>query len=360
MGVLVKVEFLIQKIVKQFFSGGKSSRYIQIGITIIFVILVNRSISTGEISKLLHRIDPVNLLIILFLAAAAMLIQALRWYQIASDLTVPVPYSVAFRRLLWGNLLAFITPGSVGELLRGVDLCPSRRGTMVFSALADRLSGNVIVVFAAIPVLMIELYWLHHTVPVILSFSTIITTIFILSFFLLLRLPVKWNEKVPPKLQKVVSSVVDNVHSLNFSRTILLSLLHHALLIVQAAYMLKIFVNCSFVDAVMVSTLAYTCMLFLPISIANIGIREYSFALLLPLAVAGKQSTITIETAAFGISSLILLMNILLPALAGLFWHTILQLGHARIKKETVKEVMHLQSSTLSKEKGLTDATGQI
>lgn len=356
----MKVEFLIQKIVKQFFSGGKSSRYIQFGITLIFVILVNRSISTGEISKLLHLVDPVNLLIILLLATAAMLVQALRWYQIASDLSVSVPYSVALRRLLWGNLLAFITPGSVGELFRGVDLCPSRRGTMVFSALADRLSGNVIVVFTAIPVLLLEFFWFHHTIPGILSLATIITTVCILSFFILLKLPVRWNEKVPPKLQMVVSGVVDKVHSLHFPRTILLSLLHHALLIVQAGYMLKIFVNCSFIDAVMVSTLAYTCMLFLPISIANIGIREYSFALLLPLAVAGKQSTITIAAAAFGVSSLILLMNILLPALAGLFWHTIPQLGHARKKTETVKEVMHLQSSTLSKEKGLTDATGQI
>lgn len=124
--------------------------------------------------------------------------------------------------------------------------------------------------------------------------------------------------------------------------------------------MLNIFVNCSFPDAVMVSTLAYTCMLFLPISIANIGIREYSFALLLPLAIAGKQSTITIQAASFGVSGLILLMNIILPALAGLFWQTIPLLGRARIKTETVKEVMHLQSSTLSKEKGLTDATGQI
>jgi hypothetical protein len=356
----VKVELLIQKKFKPFFSSGKSSRYIQFGITIIFVILVNRSISAGEIAKLLHRIDPVNLMIILLLAAAALLIQALRWYHIASDLAVAVPYSVALRRLLWGNLLAFITPGSVGELLRGVDLCPSRRGTMVFSALADRLSGNVIVIFAAIPVLIIESFWLHHAVSFILSLSTIITTVCILLFFLFLKLHKRWNEKVPLKLRNVLSGIVDKVQLLDSPRIILFSCFHHALLVVQAAYMLKIFVNCAFIDAVMVSILAYTCMLFLPISIANIGIREYSFALLLPLAVAGKHSTITIEAAAFGVSSLILLMNIVLPALAGLFWHTIPLMGHARIKTETVKEVMHLQSSTLSKEKGLTDATGQI
>jgi hypothetical protein len=356
----VRIELLIQKIVKQFFSGGKTSRYIQLGITIVFVLLVNRSISTGEIGQLLQRIDPLNLLIVFLLSVAAILVQSLRWYQISSDLSVSVPYSVALRRLLWGNLLAFITPGSVGELFRGVDLCPSRRGSMVFSALADRLSGNVIVVFTAIPVLAIELFWLHRAVPTVLSLSTVITTMCILLVFLLISVPVRRTEKVPVKLHAMLSGVVDKVHLLDFPRIILLSFLHHILLIVQAAYMLNIFVNCSFPDAVMVSTLAYTCMLFLPISIANIGIREYSFALLLPLAIAGKQSTITIQAASFGVSGLILLMNIILPALAGLFWQTIPLLGRARIKTETVKEVMHLQSSTLSKEKGLTDATGQI
>ncbi|HEX2959486.1 MAG TPA: lysylphosphatidylglycerol synthase domain-containing protein [Chitinispirillaceae bacterium] len=356
----MKIEFLIQKIKKLLLSGGKGSRYIQIGITIVFVILVNRSISTGEIGQLLQRIDPVNLLIIFSLAVAAVLVQAFRWYQISDTLSLPVSYTVALRRLLWGNLLAFITPGSVGELLRGVDLCPSKRKIMVFSILADRLSGNVIVVFSAIPVLVIELFFLHHQVPSFLSITTVVTTVCILLFFVLLHLCIRLGTKLPVKLQTMVSGVIGKINLLNFPRVIILSFLHHALLIMQAAYVLMLFVDVSFIGAVMVSTLAYTCMLFLPISIANIGIREYSFALLLPLAVAGEHSIITVQAASLGVSGLLLLMNIILPALAGLFWHTIPMLGRGRLKNETVKKMMHLQSSTLSKKKGLTDATGQI
>ncbi len=356
----MKVELLIQKMIKQFFSGGKSSRYIQLSITIVFVLLVNRSISTGEIGLLLQRIDPLNLLVVFLLSAAALLVQSLRWYRISNDLSVSVSFSVALRRLLWGNLLAFITPGSVGELFRGVDLCPSKKGTMVFSALADRLSGNVIVVFAAIPVLAIELFMLHRKVPAVLSVATVITTVCILLFFLIMHFQMRKSKKLPVKHYKLLSGAFENMKLLDFPRIILHSSLHHGLLIVQAAYILGIFVNCSFVDAVMVSTLAYTGMLFLPVSIANIGIREYTFALLLPLAVATKQNTMTIRAAAFGVSGLILLMNILLPALAGLFWQTIPLLWNARIKTKKVNEVMHLQSSTLSKEKGLTDAAGQI
>jgi uncharacterized membrane protein YbhN (UPF0104 family) len=355
---MVKLEILTKHFVKQFNLGRRGSQYIQIGITITFVILVNRSLSTGEIGLLLGSIDPITVLIALFLGGAAVFVQAFRWHCISRTCSLHFSYSVALQRLLWGNLLAFITPGSIGELFRGVDLCPSRKLMMILSTLADRIFGNVIVVFTAVPVLIIQLVFLHRSIPLFLSVAITVTVVLILLFFALMKFRIRWYDKLPVQIIKKVSDFITVLNSLDLSVITGLSLVHHLLLVFQAAILLTNFVHVSLVENFMISVLAYTCMLFIPVSIANIGVREYSFSLFLSIAVIKGNSAFAIPVVSFCESGLLLVMNMIIPAIAGLLWRIVSLMGGAGTKTDSVNDVMILQSNELSKEKGLTDATG--
>jgi uncharacterized membrane protein YbhN (UPF0104 family) len=349
---MVKIQILKQRMMRLLNLKGRSSHYIQIGITIIFVILVNRSLTSVEIGNLLQSINPSALIFASLLSIAAIMVQAFRWYLISRTLTIPLSYTVALQRLLWGNLLAFVTPGHVGELFRGIDLCPSKKMIMVFSALADRLFGNVAVVLFAVPVVMIQLFWLHRSIPVYLSVAILVTTILILLIFVLLKFQIKWYNYLPSKFVSPISGFIEIVNKLDIGLITLLSIVHHALLIVQASFLIRTFVEVSFSEGIIISVLAYVCMLFLPISIANIGIREYSFTLFLSVVALPGSSIFTIPAISFGVSSILLFLNIIIPALAGLFWRIIPFLGRRRSKTDSVIDLMRLQSNNLSKEKG--------
>jgi uncharacterized protein (TIRG00374 family) len=342
---MVKIQILKQRMMRLLNLKVRTSHYIQIGITIIFVILVNRSLTSVEIGNLLHSINPSALILALLLSVAAIIVQAFRWYLISRTLSIPLSYTVAIQRLLWGNLLAFVTPGHIGELFRGIDLCPTKKKIMVFSALADRLFGNVAVVLIAVPVVFIQLFWLHRSIPTYLSVAIMVTTILILLIFVLLKFQIKWYNHLPSKVAGPISGFIEIVTKLDIGLITLLSLLHHALLIVQASFLIMTFVEVSFTEGIMISVLAYTCMLFLPISIANIGVREYSFTLFLSVVVLPESCVFTIPAISFGVSSLLLFLNIIIPALAGLFWRILPFLGRRRSKTNSVIDLMPLQSN---------------
>jgi hypothetical protein len=68
------------------------------------------------------------------------------------------------------------------------------------------------------------------------------------------------------------------------------------------------------------SAQAYAFMQFLPFFIANMGIREYSFGLFLGEYHSMPVQALTLGAVAFGASMGILVINMILPALAGLIW----------------------------------------
>ncbi len=348
----MNVEILKKYTLRLLNPGGKGSQYIQIGITVFFIYLVNRSISTVEFGLLLRSVDPFAIITAVVLGGVAILVQAFRWYLITRSSSLPVSYGTALQRLLWGSLLAFITPGSVGELFRSVDLCPSKKMTAIMSTLADRIFGNIIVVFTALPVLFIQSFVMQRSTSVILSTATVITSVLIIIFFVMMKLHVRWFDKLPLKLAGTVSDFVATLHSIDISAMMLLSLVHHLLLVVQAALLIQCFVIVSFSESVMVAVLANTCMLFLPFAIANMGIREYSYSLFLSLAATQGSSVVSIPAVSFWISSALLIINNILPATAGLFCRTMTQRGNTGIKVDSVNDVLIIQSNKLSKEKG--------
>jgi len=77
----------------------------------------------------------------------------------------------------------------------------------------------------------------------------------------------------------------------------------------------------SFPTTLIAAGQAYTFMLLLPFFIANIGLREYSFSLFITnITNAAAPMAPYIGRGSFGSATLILLINIILPAALGLVW----------------------------------------
>jgi hypothetical protein len=95
-----------------------------------------------------------------------------------------------------------------------------------------------------------------------------------------------------------------------------MSMAAHFFLIIQTILLLMMFGATGWIVNSIIAGQAYMQIIFLPLFIANVGIREYSFGLYLKQFAINQDS----ETIAFAVSSLILFINVILPALAGLIW----------------------------------------
>ena len=65
---------------------------------------------------------------------------------------------------------------------------------------------------------------------------------------------------------------------------------------------------------------SYALINLLPFSIANIGVREYSFGIFLSMIGGAAADRALAGTIAFGSSMVVLAVNIALPAAVGLGW----------------------------------------
>src|SRR5690554_554956 len=96
-------------------------------ITFLFFIIVNKNISLTQIKLLAERVCVWQLTITIVIGIVGLYFQMLRWKEILYSQKFPSSVSIAFKTLLWGHLLAFITPGRFGELMRAWGLSDKKK-----------------------------------------------------------------------------------------------------------------------------------------------------------------------------------------------------------------------------------------
>jgi hypothetical protein len=281
-------------------------------VTVIVIYLVNKSLSKDQLPLLLGNIAFIPVVAALALGCLSFYCQVNRWKIMLSLWGIEVNGTEAFRTMLWGCLLAFLTPGRAGELLRGLTLPAKKKGTTVYATIADKAFAGIAALVFGVGCCLVAAArnqacgWGQRTIIIgaaaVLAVTAIVFTL-----------------RSRPYIKKFL------VHAPVFSTyrlqgIILYSLASHLLLLTQTAVLLSMFGSAGFIDNVLTSGQAYAFMMFFPFFIANMGIREYSFALFLGLAPPVAVAAAGIPGIAFGASMGILVINIILPALAGLVW----------------------------------------
>lgn len=296
-------------------------RSLRVIITVAFVVFVNKSLRRSDLVDLLKEVEWLPLLGASVLGVVSILLQVLRWQVILRAHGLPATFVVALRTMLWGFLLAFITPGRIGELLRGVALDEKRRMATIVAVVEDRLFAIACTLCAG-AVSMVLLWVLYKaSVPQI---------VFVPTLLLLVGVPVVaaalfTSGKLRGK-QLVMGSWIGSARAygkqlltLPLGRLSLLSVGIHLILLTQTALLMQMFWGWSLVQNGIIAGQAFSFMLFLPFFIANIGLREYAFTFFMHLA-HPEVATLSVSVAALGISTTILIINIIAPAAVGLVW----------------------------------------
>lgn len=283
---------------------------IKIAATAAVVYLVNKSLAHGQIQGLLGQVAPAPVAVALLLAAAGFYLQTQRWRSILQCMGIRIDTTSALQTMFWGNLLAFLTPGRAGELLRGTTLPASRKRDTVYAVMIDKgyaggvaLATGVACTLAATGLsgIIERMQWLL----IVCSSAILIAGIAVI-------IVIRYKQRFQP-FARLFS--LFNVRSI--VPIVLYSAAAHALLLIESAVLLSMFGSPHFLWNLYTVAQAYAFMIFFPFFIANMGIREYSFGLFLGYL---RPGSLVVPAVAFGASMGILVINIILPAAIGLVW----------------------------------------
>lgn len=290
------------------------------GITLLFMVMINRGVTPGQIRDLAGSMRIRLLSAALCLAVLSLIFQTLRWQALLKVLGFAAKARDSITTFVWGNLLGFITPGRVGELGRGVGLDPARKADSVAAVVVDKGFGvAVTMLFGAIG-MALQTVVLGIRPPKYL-------TLFMAGFLVALPLAALFLKIARKRsdlfgTQGTFFKTLRNITAVRFRllnrRTAGFTLVAHVLLLLQTTVILRMLGCGPLGTDFMIAAEAYAFMLFLPFFIANIGLREYSFGMMFRNLGPAFAPGLAPASIVLVVSTLVLAMNVILPAMAGL------------------------------------------
>lgn len=284
---------------------------VKIAVTVLVIYLVDKGLLKNQTVTLLNHLSIVPIALAVLLGCGGFYFQVLRWRLILRCGGIDVDNATALRTLLWGSLLAFITPGRTGELFRGVGLPALKKSQTVYAVLVDKLFAGGVVVAAGALCCAVFLAgkqspcWGHWVIMIGTALAGACAGV----VFGLRNRP----------LPRTALSQFPAVRGRRLGSVVACSIAAHALLLVQTAVLFDMLGIRGFTENILAGGQAYAFMLFFPFFIANMGIREYAFGMFLGCALPPAKG-LALAPTAFGASMGILAINMVLPALLGLGW----------------------------------------
>ncbi len=295
---------------------------IRIAVTIAFVYFVNRSIHVTDIIHLIRSIHTLPVFTAIILGIGSFFFQILRWQVILRSHNLPGSFMIALKTMFRGFLLAFITPGRIGELFRAVHIDSRRHFATVVAVIEERSFAVGVTVLAGMGCMIAQraFYNLPFFMPVIVAsvLLAIAASALVIAMYS--------GEALCPERVRLSArfgrlfDYLRRIKSLPFFRLFMLSAGAHLLLLVQTALLFGMFGSQDFGRNFVAAGQAFSFMLLLPFFIANIGLREYSFSLFLTRLSSGYPDVSAIQGIALGVATTILFINIIIPAAVGLIW----------------------------------------
>jgi hypothetical protein len=299
---------------KGFFTKLTQLRFpwpIKILVTAMVVYLVNKSFTKDQFSLIVNGISIIPLSVAFIIWCMSLFCIVKRWRVILGIWGIKVNDLSALRNMLWGCLLAFLTPGRVGEFFRGVSLSPLKKRNTVFAVLMEKIfaAGAILVFGGACCAISLSRNGVACWLQVVILLGLVAVMIGGGVFFMMRK-------------AAFIRQFLAAIPSISMQQAIALifhSVFAHLFLLCQTAVLLSMFGSNDFMNNIFTSGQAYSFMLFFPFFIANMGIREYSFGMFLTCGPA-KFHLVGTPAIALGASMGILIINIILPALVGLVW----------------------------------------
>ncbi|KMQ52177.1 hypothetical protein CHISP_0858 [Chitinispirillum alkaliphilum] len=304
------------------YKTGGAKWILRIIITLLFVWFVNGSLTSDDIRILSENISLRYLGLSFLFGLIATFLQVLRWRIVLSAMKFQVSFTDVVRSFLKGCFLGFMTPGRSGELFRGFDLDPSLKIRSVKATVLDRAYAVIVVLIVGMSAAVAQKVYTGleplaiFILPVLVIMSVVLTGLCFFRYWSrFLRLPgfVKLSQETVFQFFRDVFALMKQ------PRFLVLTLMSHLFLLLQTSILFYMLGFTDFMWNLLTAAQSYAFMIFLPIFVANAGIREFSFATFMAQRDWGMVA-VGIDAAAVGVSAAVLICNIILPALAGLIW----------------------------------------
>ena len=295
----------------------------KLGVSALFVYVANRSLERHDFGIIAGSMHLFPLLAVVVLAVARLALQAWRWSLILREAEVAAKGTDVLRTLLWGHTLAFVSPARLAEVLRGLELDPSRKLDTVDAAIVDKLCIIYATsVFGAAALLLSTGDGSTGGVRFerLLTAGTALAAV--AGTYLITRGKGTKGGKRKSGFRsqvRAISGIMPRIHSVGGRRIVGISLFAHSLLLLQSAVLFAMLGGTGLLEGIAAAAKAFALMVFFPFTVANMGIREFAFALFLGGQKGGVLAGVLRRTC-LGASLTILVVNIALPALAGLVW----------------------------------------
>ncbi|HUI92284.1 MAG TPA: lysylphosphatidylglycerol synthase domain-containing protein [Chitinivibrionales bacterium] len=309
----------IQKIVKPF----NRKRYVwplKLLVTALFVYLVNKNLGYGRIRLFEIKLAAMPLVAVLVAGLANFFFQVLRWQLVCKAYGMRIGAGLAVKTMLFGNLLAFVTPGKFGELLRGMSIPAAKKSDTVVAVAFEKVCAGIATVAAGIIAAAVHSSRHGITLGQTVIFAGGICIAVATAAVVLLAsgknarkiLGRFCEEKVWPFAERFIPAT----DAATLWGVILYSIAAHLSVVCQTVFLFFMFGSPDISADIVCAFEAYAFMIFFPFFIANMGIREYSFKLFLSKAGAAPGAGAIAVLASVSV----LAINMVLPALAGLVW----------------------------------------
>jgi hypothetical protein len=293
---------------------------LRIAITVLFTVMVNRGINRRQLTILGDHLMWGWVIAAFFMGLLSLLFQLLRWREILRIEGFGNSLLQAFKTFAWGHLLAFITPGRIGEFGRALALDSKRKADSVASVVIDKTFAVLAMAVCGAAGMAGQFWTLGSQPPRRLTLCMVLFCIAVPLVLVGIRVRAG-NPAAMGKIGSIVHrlrEIIVAIPRFMNSRIVIYSLAAQVALLVQTAMILSVFGNASFYSNMIIAAEVYAFMLFLPFFIANIGLREYSFSMMFENIKPLFHQSLAMGSVALGVSFLILCMNILFPAAVGL------------------------------------------
>ncbi|MBN1981234.1 MAG: flippase-like domain-containing protein [Chitinivibrionales bacterium] len=303
--------------------------FFRVAVTLLFLCLVNKNVTGNQVRQMAAMVDWRFIALSAGLSVTGLWLQIIRWKTLITAAGFSISLKVSSQTILWGHLLGFITPGRFGEMVRTLPVSSVSPLKGVFLVCSDKLFALSAILSICCVAGVVESVFFHSiNQPIVYAFLCI-SSAGAVSMVLVLIPAV--HDLVRRHLRHCTSGsswgcgLLDSVPTLNTAagrRCLLYSLIIHLLLLAQTALLFSMVIHPNPAQLFCGLAYAYSAMLFLPVSLGNMGVREgFFFYFLSRISLhTWSESAVSLSAACFGVSLLILIMNIIVPSLAGLFW----------------------------------------
>jgi uncharacterized protein (TIRG00374 family) len=256
------------------------------------------------------------ILIAFLLGFPNVLIQFLKWRFLLRLVKPTVSNYETLSSLLIGFTLGFITPGRIGEFGRAVFIHNCSRTRVVGLAMLDKLfpMGVVFLIGTWSVVYLLGSRWSTFTLAIFITLATAITfLVFWLSWYPqhLRRIMTFANQFMPyqERIELLLSSL-DNFHRKQAIIMLGYSFVFYGIITSQFLCLMDAFEALPVFESFLTIFAIYVAKSLLPISLADLGVRETAAVFFFGLIGAAPST-------AFNAAILIFLINLVFPSLAG-------------------------------------------